>query len=77
MAVGLCVSACNKETSDVNEGGQQGETKPVVTPPKPITYLQFNPEGANDLTFEYDKASGVSTITTTGNDPYIRLEAFK
>ena len=42
-----------------------------------VEYLYFNGSSAHDIDFSFDKKTGISTIRTTGNDPYIRLEAFK
>lgn len=60
---------------------EKNEPTPPPTPPTPsgqTEYITFrNGVYCNDVTLAYDEKSGISTITTTGTDPYILTSIFK
>ena len=80
IVVLLALAACGKNVetppSPTPGGGTTPTPKPEQESVPTVEYLQFNPSSAHDITCTYDATSGVTTLVTTGNDPYIRLHPF-
>lgn len=80
IVVLLAFAACGKNVETPPAPTPGGGTKPTPTPGQDdvpaVEYLQFNPSGAHDITCTYNAATGVTTLVTTGTDPYIRLQPF-